>query len=283
MKSNASLALLYANAGVHVFPCLEGCIGNQSAKAPYILNGWHGASANPLQIAEWWNRWPRAVIGLPCRMNGIVAIDADRHGGNDGVNALSDVFNRHAFNAYSVPVVTTPRNGLHFFFQIQSTFPATKGRLTDTVDIRDKAYVIAGGSTMGEGRSYKLCNGTLEQFASAVAKLTLPTLPGWLVSLVIKPQHEFKPSNQTPPNLLVDNLHCRISGLVRKVVLARKGERNAMLHWASCRAGELVTLKLVSGDVAEALMIEAGRQASLPKHEVYATVKSGLRASSRAL
>lgn len=279
LNNNVSVALRYANEGVRVFPCLERTIGKQPSKSPYTSDGWHAASANMSKVADWWKRWPRAIVGLPCRMNGVIAIDADRHGDGDGVLGLLDLFNRYAFNPNSVPVVATPRDGRHYFFQTDPDFVPTKGRLIDAVDIRDRAYVIAGGSTMGDGRFYSLCNGTIEQFANAISKRLLPALPNWLVPLVVKPPLRFSSPCPQLAGISDAKVKGRISGLVRKVVMARKGERNAMLHWASCRVGELVALHLVRCDVAQTLMVEAGRQAGLSEHEVYATVRSGLRAA----
>jgi hypothetical protein len=64
--------------------------------------------------------------------------------------------------------------------------------------------------------------------------------------------------------------------LVRTVVLARQGERNATLHWAACRLGELVRQGQIHPDAAFALIVEAGRHAGLSPREAAATARSGL-------
>jgi hypothetical protein len=73
-------ALHYANQGVPVFPC-KWWLGYGS-KAPLTPPPGHkAASTDPAQIADWWIRWPMALIGSPVPPNRCV-IDIDpRNGG----------------------------------------------------------------------------------------------------------------------------------------------------------------------------------------------------------
>lgn len=285
MTDNQFVALTYSRCGVRIFPCREENSGSGNAKAPYVKGGFHSASADEAQIQSWWKIWPNAAIGLPCRMNRIVAIDADRHGHGDGVAALVELFTQQGFDPNSIPCISTPRDGRHYIFRRSPGLGDMKAKVAAAIDVRDNAYVVAAGSIMASHLYYSLCNGSLDQFAVAIGNGTLPSMPDWLATMIAKPVTPVTAPIGTAPLNDNDgyNVSQRLAGLIRKVVLAPSGNRNAMLHWASCRAGELVALNLVNGDVAEALMIEAGRQAGLSKHEVYATVKSGLRVASGAL
>ena len=43
---------------IPVFPC-------RADKKPYTEHGFKDASKNLEQIAEWWTKWPDALIGVP--------------------------------------------------------------------------------------------------------------------------------------------------------------------------------------------------------------------------
>jgi replicative DNA helicase len=74
-------ALGYAQQGALVFPLTPG-------KTPYTENGMKDGTADPVQIANWWNQYPDALIG--CRIpERLVVLDIDpRHGGDKVWNAL---------------------------------------------------------------------------------------------------------------------------------------------------------------------------------------------------
>lgn len=272
-----SCALTYAACGVLIFPCREADGKGGNAKAPYIEGGWHRSTCDAAQIVAWWRSWPQAAIGLPCRKNGIIAIDADRHGATDGVAALLALCQRHGFDAGSVPVIETPRSGLHLLFQRPRDLGDTRRTVAEAIDTRDNGYVIAAGSCMANGYGYRLCNGTVEALASAIGRAALPLPPDWLTALLAKPlaaSTGYRPLNPTVPH--VGDMRPRLSALVRTVVLARQGERNATLHWAACRLGELARQGQIHPDAAFALIVEAGRHAGLSPREAAATARSGL-------
>ena len=278
MTPNQVVALVYAQRGVKIFPCREADIGRRNAKAPYVEGGWHSASLNEAQVRHWWNIWPNAVIGLPCRMNGVVAIDADRHGQGDGVAALLELFSQNDFDLNSVPNIATPRSGIHCLFSRPIKMGDTKANVAPAIDIRDNGYVVAAGSLMADARSYLLCNGSLEKLAAAIGNRTLPEVPQWLAASMVKPATIAEPVKFSQlTDASAANLKQRLSGLVRKVISAPPGQRNATLHWAACRAGELVRLGRIRGEVAVAVFTEAGRQAGLPEREANLTARSGVR------
>lgn len=78
----ADAALRYAERGWRVFPCVP------RTKRPPIAGGFHSASDNPEQVADWWRRWPQANIGHCPADSGHVVIDVDGPGGERAAQAL---------------------------------------------------------------------------------------------------------------------------------------------------------------------------------------------------
>jgi hypothetical protein len=77
----AKWAQLYAEQGLEVFPL-------KPDKSPYTSFGFKDASTDPAVIAEWWQRWPNALIGHRIAAD-VLVLDVDpRHGGNATLAAL---------------------------------------------------------------------------------------------------------------------------------------------------------------------------------------------------
>lgn len=119
-------------------------------------------------------------------MNNVLVLDADRHGDGDGVANLLALFERHHFDLEAIPIVSTPNGGFHTHFRRPDELGLTKARLCDAVDVRDNAYVIAPGCALVVGRAYKLVEGTLEQFAAAIAQRSIPLPPDWLIHMLVR-------------------------------------------------------------------------------------------------
>ena len=58
MPKALQAALGLAARGIRVFPCKQD-------KTPYTEHGFKDASSGNALIAEWWTRWPGALIGVP--------------------------------------------------------------------------------------------------------------------------------------------------------------------------------------------------------------------------
>jgi hypothetical protein len=66
----------------------------------------------------------------------------------------------------------------------------------------------------------------------------LPVLPPWIAALAGPPPAPATPTTVTGHGGA--HAHARLAGLTRRLLAARRGERNQLLFWASLRAGELV-------------------------------------------
>ena len=272
---NINLARRYAAAGVPIFPCRE---FGERTKSPYTVNGFHQASADSAVLKYWASAHPGALYGLPCGPNAIFALDADRHGNGDGVATIRALFAQQAFDGRSVPMVQTPRDGLHFIFQKPSGLAKTKSKIAEAVDVRDNGYIIAPGNVLPDGRCYVLASGTIERLASAIANRTLPQMPQWLIAAALQlhraPTLFDKPFKSSAPET-------QLRGLVNAVIGAPTGNRNKMLFWVACRVGGLMRDGAVGEEFALALLLAAGQKTGLGEHEVRATAMSGLRQGHR--
>lgn len=287
MTPNHAAALTYCGYGVRIIPVREANSSAGPAKAPYVPGGFRSATAERRQIDRWRATFPSAAYGLPCRMNGIIAIDADRHGAGDGVTEVLALFERFGVEPSAGPVVITPRDGRHFIYRRPDGLGETRGKIGSAVDVRDNAYVVAAGSVMATGGCYALAAGTVSQLAAAIASGSLPLLPQALCDLIAKPAPPPRRHKEHVPSPLPGAISARcevdprprLAGLVRAVASAPPGQRNATLHWAACRAGELVGAGVLPLHVAFAALVEAGFIIGLTERETVATIRSGMSAS----
>ena len=77
----AEASVRYAGQGWRVFPCQD--------KRPLVTRGFHDATCDLEQIAQWWRSWPDAQVGAPVpRAFAVVDVDP-RHGGKATLAALA--------------------------------------------------------------------------------------------------------------------------------------------------------------------------------------------------
>lgn len=202
MGGNLDTALGLARAGLAVFPCQS---GGPKAKQPMPFFKWRELSTtDERQIAQWWRKWPDAAIGLDLAKCGLIVIDADRHGKDDGVEAFGELMAAHGFDPDSAPLVATPNQGNHHFFRQPAgkNMSNARGALPDGVDVRGSGgYVVAPGTVMADGRTYEL-------FGDLAAA---PELPAWLAAIIEAPRSS--PST-TLPRQRLDNAASEIEELL---------------------------------------------------------------------
>lgn len=158
INPNLNNALLHAREGRAIIPC-------KPDKVPY-LRGWpDAASTHENTINLWWQQYPDAVVGLPCGPNNLFVVDCDRKGQGkpDGVALFEAECRRVGIDLSGCPIVETPSTGHHYYFRAPSDpLRNTVGRLGESIDTRGLGgYVIAPGSVLPDGRSYRLLQGTL--------------------------------------------------------------------------------------------------------------------------
>ena len=182
---NVHLAVEYAKAGFFVFPCSaqrrqrephDRLPFGKADKRPLVSSWSKDASNDPVQVCKLWTPSPHALVGLPCKQNALLVIDADRHTA-DAHGPLPP----H-------PIVSTDYEGEHHIFRMPSE-PIGNRKIGIGLETRgyqtnnDGGYIIAEGSRMPDGRGWKLLEGTPSLFDGP------PPLPSpWLIELCRPPK-----------------------------------------------------------------------------------------------
>ena len=103
-------------------------------------------------------------------------------------------------------------------------------------------------------------------------------LPRWIASLAGPPP---APATTTITGHGGAHAHARLQGLIRRLLAARRGERNQLLFWASLRAGELVADGDLDARAAARTLTAAATQIGLAGEDgqraVAATIRSGFQ------
>ncbi|CAN7311394.1 DUF3631 domain-containing protein [Bradyrhizobium sp. LjRoot220] len=184
---NLSTAIELASAGVAVFPArisLNTASGKWQKK-PIISQWQERATTDHKRIRYWWRLFPDAVAGIELGQAGLVVIDADRHGGPDGVAAFQLLATQ--FILPVGPVTMTAGGGFHFIFRqpIGSLLGNRRGSLPEGVDVRGAGgWIVAPGSKRPDGSKWQPLADhpqLAEVFPDGV-----PRLPQWVVDLIQK-------------------------------------------------------------------------------------------------
>src|SRR5437879_2880227 len=106
ITGNLQAALGYAERGWPVFPVHwpknGGCSCNKPecdavGKHPHTRNGLLDATVDPVQIRDWWTKWPEANIGVRTGdESGVVVLDLDEKNGNSGSDSLAELEAEHS-------------------------------------------------------------------------------------------------------------------------------------------------------------------------------------------
>ena len=211
-------------------------------------------------------------------------VDLDVKKGKNGIWEWDAIFRENNFDWSGCPLVRTTTGGLHIYFRQREgeLIGCSVGSVASGIDLRGiGGYVIAPDAVLDNGLTYHLVRGDMA---------SIPTLPGDIHSFLASrlnsnkrgkvPTPTISTCNRSPPLTRNGDVKSCLAGLIRKVALAREGERNAILHWAGCRTGELVGAGFIQVEAAVALLTEAGRQAGLSVREAAATARSGIRTGS---
>ena len=162
-------ALDYARRGWPVFPC------KPTDKAPYIKGGLNAATTDQETIRRWWQRWPRAMIGVPMgSRSGVWAVDPDppkKPSDSDGRVVWAGLLREHG-KLPATHTEVTPRGGQHVLFKWDPDRPVTNspGDLGgQNIDVRGEGgYVIMAPSVCADGGRYSVVE-PLDFFRFAMA------------------------------------------------------------------------------------------------------------------
>ena len=187
-KTNAEAALIYASAGLPVFPLhtpvskgICSC-GNTTCKSigkhPRSKNGVKDATHDPEAVKRIWTKYPTANIGIACGDEaGICVIDIDPiHGGNESLAILEKTHGNLPDTLRS----RTGSGGQHIFFKYngESYKNCNRGEIGAGIDFKTEGgYVVAAPSMHLSGHKYQWISNDTDKIAD---------LPEYIKQLVTK-------------------------------------------------------------------------------------------------
>jgi hypothetical protein len=171
-------ALIYVEAGFSLIPLHWISRGKCScgkrdcaspAKHPLTQHGLKDASNDPIQIKDWWKKFPKANIGVVTGQasGGLVVVDVDVAKG--GQIATLD--------AMPITLEVETGAGFHFWLRSDREIKNSAGKLGQGIDVRGwGGYVVAPPSVHHSGRVYSFRNqDPIADFPSEIlAKLIEP-------------------------------------------------------------------------------------------------------------
>ena len=237
-------ALTLASMGLPCFPCAR-------SKRPACPHGFHDATSDPQGVSDLWARYRGPLIGVRTgAASGIDALDVDvKH------REAVDWCTTHRAGFPITRVHTTRSGGAHVLFRHAAGLRCSASRIARGVDIRaDNGYIIWWPATG----------------LALMRDAPLTNWPQWLLDILIPP------SQPMASRVVVPDSHA-LGQIVRRVASAHEGERNAIVFWAACRAGEMVASGLLEAETAAAVIVEAAKLSGLSNSEAERTARSGIR------
>jgi hypothetical protein len=200
-------------------------------------------------------------LGIDCGKSGLLVVDEDRPG----------AFESYAASAGQVVPVTftvTTGKGRHVYFRQPPGGPLGNGTGALSgwdMDVRGNGGFVVGPSSVHH---------TGVRYTPVDTNAPVVAAPDWLTGALITPPATALGHPGLRPHGSPD---ARLRGLVATVLDGQVGERNNLLHWASCRAAEMIAAGQLDRDAAIDVLARAGEAVGLAPGEVQATIASALR------
>jgi Bifunctional DNA primase/polymerase, N-terminal len=249
MQKMLSSALNLAADGLPVFPCAI------STKRPTTPHGFKDAHTDPDEIQRLWHDHPGGLIGIATgAISGFDVLDIDAKHQKAG-----DWWRDHRGRIPQTRIHRTRSGGLHLLFEHNAIVRCSAGRIALGIDTRaDGGYIIHWPSSG----------------LPVLSDAPLARWPSWLLKEFLQKSPPRPPS---PSNAIIDRSIGWLRGLVRSVAGASEGQRNSILFWASCRAGEAVRDGKAAEDFVIDVLLRAAAHAGLSRLEAQRTIYSGMR------
>lgn len=261
-------ALVYARAGIAVFPCWPG------TKDPATTHGFYEATTDIEQVAYWWRRNPEANIAVRTGIvrearRGVDVLDVDAHAAGTGYPVLQ-ALHRSGLIDHWAHAVRSPSGGLHLYYPADPERPQrTWARGRSHVDLRaGGGYIITVPSRLiidGQPRSYTSVGG---------ARMDPGPVDGDRIRELLTPPRPARPTRPARP--VPPDATQRVAALRSWLARAQEGNRNASLFWAACR---MVELGATEQDTL-AQLGPAAEHTGLDDREIAATIRSAHRTAT---
>lgn len=271
-----------AERGWHVFPTAP------ESKTPRAGLRWPQKATADLAVLSRCTWRPGENYGIAAKPSGLVVVDLDKpkpgyslpprweswrevRGIVDGRDVLTVLTERHGGGFWPTTfAVVTPSGGAHLYYVAPAGRSIGNRPLGPMIDIRgggdgDGGYVLGPGSILN-GRKYEITDDQDPQ-----------PLPAWIADLLDPPRRESGMPVPVPFRGTGGRISARLDGLIASVLDAPEGERNNTLHWAACRAAEMVSGGQLTEDQVHDCLGRAAARAGLDDGEAHRTIASALR------
>jgi putative DNA primase/helicase len=273
MSEVLEAALGYAGLKWPVFPAPP--TEKKSYKSAAYSGGrrW-GATTDPDEIRLDFARHKHPRIGVVMGAeSGLVVVEIDTIEGHgvDGAASLLALEQAHAPLPDTLQAVS-PSGSIHRYLKHPGAaikIVCSASKLGPGVDVKGDAGMVIAPPSWSPGKGhYRWLNN------SPVAQM-----PDWLVELTRHRPPLPRTISRRAVKAVVANVsgQQRLRGLVRAVLQAPDHQRNSVLHWAACRAGEMIADGSADFDFTFAALAEAARVVGLEHKEIGPTVASGIR------
>ena len=165
MKTKDLALQLSQDLQLKIFPCYPR--GHERAKAPMTEHGQKDAANVEGVILRWFGGPTPKLIGLPCKDNGIFAVDIDTP---EAAGTWSDWIKEFGMSEPCPSQKTT--KGAHYIFKYPDfDFTGAVGKLAPGIDLRADNYICTGGEGSGYEWMIPLATG-------------VPEAPTWLLDKI---------------------------------------------------------------------------------------------------
>ncbi|WP_281968593.1 phage/plasmid primase, P4 family [Roseovarius nanhaiticus] len=279
LQSIALAAQEYAARGWHVFPAPIG--QKRSHKSAEYSNGraW-GATTDTAEIAQDWQRWPNANVGIVTGpKSGFFVIEADTLKGHgvDGISTLVALIEEHGPLTATIEALS-PSGSWHLYFKWPDgvSISNSEGRIAPGVDVRGDGGMVIGVPSVKDGA------GQAYQWKNPPSLFELADCPEWLMKLCLKPAPKL-PERATPEELQIATggngwADAALRGEIANVLSAPVGKRNGSLNTAAFSLGQIVAGGALAEGFVRERLTAAADAIGLEPAEIAKTIKSGLEA-----
>ena len=257
--------------------CARGEACPHPGKHPRTLHGVKDATTDRKQIKAWWEKWPKANVGIVTGISsGIFALDVD---GAAGKASLKELQAEHGRLPKTVTVKTG--KGRHLYFRYAGgRVGNSAGRLGEGIDVRgDGGYVVGAGSLHPSGAMYRYVDGR------GLGEIEVASAPQWLIDLISAPQStetvDTEPTAHQIPADKLDRARAYAEAArgreLDRLRKAPKHQRNDTLNKAAFKLGQLLPYGLFDPLAVTNNLARAAAEIGLDEGEIHPTILSGLK------
>jgi hypothetical protein len=248
--------------------CVDGAKCSRPGKHPRTLHGVKDATTDRKQIKDWWEKWPKANVGIATGSpSGIFVLDVD---GKVGKASLKKLEAKHGRLPRTVTVKTG--KGRHLYFRCDGArIGNSVKRLAKGVDVRgDGGYVVGAGSVHSSGAVYRYVEGR------GLGEIEVAAAPQCLIDLISAPK--FTDAVDTGPNVpsvpadKLDRARAYAEAArereLDRLRKAPKHQRNDTLNMAAFKLGQLAPYGILNLEEVTEDLARVARQIGLDDHEI---------------